>query len=448
MEVTREFCESYATEVMALGEPDRLRKLWEMCEVALAEDAPGFPIIVGLVLRDRRIFDWAEYVFQLSMRVPGARGAALFELSVLQSHVGRPDRAVLTLEQLESEQPINAYGQRVFAHCLTRIGEYEAAERRLDAAFELEPARLQETLAFREFGRYIAKFPAKEALRRAMALTEVYPLRTHQEVADDVMAALAEKRPYALMRLNDGEGVFHYLSIADESEFSNLYNYMRRDLHRTIFGREDLLFDGGWLSAMRRYNSVIANADCLGAHHYYGLEGEYAWGSLRNVPGLFNIVRLLEELQRSGTVRPGQIAMCSPQVNQEFLFNGHLERILRTQTRLGLISCHSALPGALAKKFGFEEVVFHKTPGEALVREGANQEPFDSWHGRITAELADARPGLLYLVGAGVVGKIYCDMIKKAGGVVLDIGAVADVWMKATATREWDRDVGALALTP
>jgi hypothetical protein len=43
-------------------------------------------------------------------------------------------------------------------------------------------------------------------------------------------------------------------------------------------------------------------------------------------------------------------------------------------------------------------------------------------------QLEAVRPGDAFLVGAGVLGKIYCDEIKARGGVALDIGSILDSW--------------------
>jgi hypothetical protein len=37
--------------------------------------------------------------------------------------------------------------------------------------------------------------------------------------------------------------------------------------------------------------------------------------------------------------------------------------------------------------------------------------------------------GELFLVGAGPLGKAYCQKIKKRGGVAIDVGAVFDSWI-------------------
>jgi hypothetical protein len=47
----------------------------------------------------------------------------------------------------------------------------------------------------------------------------------------------------------------------------------------------------------------------------------------------------------------------------------------------------------------------------------------------------DFRPGEVWLVGAGVLGKVYCQAIKAAGGVAIDVGSVLDVWSGRQDTR-------------
>jgi len=38
-------------------------------------------------------------------------------------------------------------------------------------------------------------------------------------------------------------------------------------------------------------------------------------------------------------------------------------------------------------------------------------------------------PGMLYLVGGGLYGKLYCQLIKSQGGIALDLGSLFDAWL-------------------
>jgi hypothetical protein len=47
----------------------------------------------------------------------------------------------------------------------------------------------------------------------------------------------------------------------------------------------------------------------------------------------------------------------------------------------------------------------------------------------------DFRPGQLWLVGAGMLGKLYCAAIRRGGGVAIDVGSLMDLWSGRQDTR-------------
>jgi hypothetical protein len=341
----------------------------------------------------------------MCLKIPGARGSALFELSVAAALTGRPQEAVTLLAKLDAEEELDAYRQRAYAQQLIQLGDLDGAVARLEAAEALEPWAFQEHASYRQFFDYWLRFPLAEAVARAEALKTAYAFRTAAQLADDVMNALGRGQPYSMIRLNDGEGSILHLSVTDQARYDALYLRNRREFHvKFWFGDESMVFDPGYARLCQEFNSILPNADCLGADQSKGLVNEYRWAS-------------------------------------------HLERLIGHRPQLGVVSCHSGLPEALKRRFGLSEVYFHKTPGEAKVADPGAREPVEVWHERLRAELQDVRPGVLYLVGAGIPGKIYCDLIKKAGGIALDVGAVVDIWMKAP-TRTHFQDMTSHALVP
>jgi hypothetical protein len=50
---------------------------------------------------------------------------------------------------------------------------------------------------------------------------------------------------------------------------------------------------------------------------------------------------------------------------------------------------------------------------------------FEEIYKTITSE---SQKGKVYLIGAGGLGKSYCNMVKSMGGVAIDIGALFDIW--------------------
>jgi hypothetical protein len=40
----------------------------------------------------------------------------------------------------------------------------------------------------------------------------------------------------------------------------------------------------------------------------------------------------------------------------------------------------------------------------------------------------EAQQATIWLIAAGYLGKIYCDEVREAGGIALDVGSVVDGW--------------------
>jgi hypothetical protein len=438
-----------AAEIAGLEGHARAQAIAALLAQARTEHSSELFTLTALTVRNHHDRALAFEMFSLGLDLPEpwGRRTALFEGAIAAGQVGEPRRAAEMLAELEVERTLGGYDQLVFAHQLGRLGDMARATERLERAMALEPRFAAEVADFRQFFDYLRQFPLEHAQARADALRAVFPARSPAEVAAEVQAALREGRPYSMIRLNDGDGAYLHLGVDDEAAYSALYARNRREFLRIYFGDDARLLDPDWLSVTAELDTAIAGADCLGADIANSLAGEYRWASLRNVPSLFNIVRKLEQVAAQRPDLAGRVGLADNWINQFLLYDGHLERLLSAQIRLGLVSCHAALPGALQSRFGLEQVFFHRTPGEAAITGGVEPEPLGVWHGRMKAELErEARPGVLYLVAAGLQAKIYCDIIKRAGGVALDVGSVADIWMQAP-TRDFVFGSEAFALS-
>lgn len=90
------------------------------------------------------------------------------------------------------------------------------------------------------------------------------------------------------------------------------------------------------------------------------------------------------------------------------------------------------LPAGLAGRSCWQPIPGEK--GKHPVAQGAAHYPLIyeetlAWIDR------EARPGRLFLVGAGLLGKIYCAAIQQRGGVAVDVGSVLDLCGGSGATR-------------
>ncbi|TDA88015.1 hypothetical protein, partial [Halomonas marinisediminis] len=45
----------------------------------------------------------------------------------------------------------------------------------------------------------------------------------------------------------------------------------------------------------------------------------------------------------------------------------------------------------------------------------------------VSRSLTDVRPGDVFLIGAGIWGKAYCEQVRAQGGVAIDMGSALDI---------------------
>jgi hypothetical protein len=106
--------------------------------------------------------------------------------------------------------------------------------------------------------------------------------------------------------------------------------------------------------------------------------------------------------------------------------------ILRAAGSVSVVSCHD-LAAALQARFGVHVRQAIRIPGEyrfqsAMAGAADPQASLLDQHGEVCDSLSP-RLGELYLIAAGFLGKIHCDIVRARGGIAIDIGSLADYWM-------------------
>jgi hypothetical protein len=99
---------------------------------------------------------------------------------------------------------------------------------------------------------------------------------------------------------------------------------------------------------------------------------------------------------------------------------------------LGLITCRH-IGGAAKIAFGIGEVETYLIPEQSQfvtnLADFYSQRPhFPDAFFDLERRIKVPFPGAVFLVGAGMLGKIYCDIIKQRGGIAIDVGSVFDAW--------------------
>lgn len=223
---------------------------------------------------------------------------------------------------------------------------------------------------------------------------------TVEWIADRAVGNLTTGVGFSLIRLGDGEG--RLLAWPDKISLK----LMSR---RLTYWFGHIAFNDADIAAMQAIlATAIDQADVLGLCPPE--RGHWA-----RVPRRY--------VRQIGRMNAGSV--CSAAIHRELWAQGELDRIAEACERIVIITCRDVCHG-LQTRYS-RDVLWIDVPEEGHT----SQQATDHWQqfSRIEAEIAKcAGPGVLVLVGAGVLGKAYTTTAAYCGAVALDIGSVFDGW--------------------
>ena len=240
-------------------------------------------------------------------------------------------------------------------------------------------------------------------------------------LAERLAGAIAARRPYSVVLLSEAHArLVSYASlrahlVLSEPEMSAVVNSVWRDASGTCIEEQ-----GAPQTALlaRRLLSAIAQADVIAlpeaahlaaAHEHFGflaetqriaLQGERAYASL----GVFAALH---------TAMP------------------YLRPLLANQPFLGFVGFYPDLAERLGRFAQIAETVTYAAP--AALNRGdlpeALRGPIDP--ASVLDALAVPYPGAVFLVGAGILGTLFCGRIRELGGIAIDVDLLVTRWMPA-----------------
>jgi hypothetical protein len=276
-----------------------------------------------------------------------------------------------------------------------------------------------------------ALVPAARTMAAGFGLQGEYftPARA-EALAAAVVSALDEKRGFSMVRIGDGEGrVLSYpLHFNDQEILSQILHYQFGPESMALVKAQHL--DDWVAAAMRPLQSMLAdsvrNADALGLPVAENMSER----ALQREPyGALGYA--------GGLVAASALAAGVP---AEMRFGVNVFQLAAARTTFFRDIVHAAKavhlvgPWDLAEPFaqsvGLATVNHIRVPGHYTWRGSKGLGQIPELYRFVEARIAEAGDlsGCLLLVGAGVMGKHYCNLIKTRGGVALDIGSVFDSW--------------------
>jgi len=232
----------------------------------------------------------------------------------------------------------------------------------------------------------------------------------------DVLSFLIQKKkagePASLIRLGDGEGrLLGYPEIVEKT--SDNANCLDHSL-QIWFGHDDFkVNDLKDLSSQLR--DAVKNADIVGLPRLKQYQAHLVYRYVSQAITRFNLLNDTPVITDAA-------------IHRYFQFGLFYRLLLDNLDFIGLITGRPQLAAIVKGTFNIEEVKQYLIPAEAIHPGGLEGNHYPDRFLSLKAELQVPYQGAIFLVGAGALGKIYCDWIKQQGGIAIDIGSICDSW--------------------
>jgi hypothetical protein len=287
-----------------------------------------------------------------------------------------------------------------------------------------------------EFERFASAYPDPEVLfeRVRDSFGEYVPTRScGPEILHRIEKCVAQGREASFVRLGDGEGNLLGLRLDD---YPALAAYCAREVSVMHFGAPDLLLTAG-TDLRRDFHIALRNAELIGLPGRFSLRFLLAMRNQRlDLRAIYGVGAVFCYLQQfAGDLALSEKVGSSSAFHQSLL--PHYQGLIEGRD-IGLVSCHRGLVQGLQRCMGARSIDFYPVPKQAKIIDGdeTDTDHYPRRYRALLGELRGARPGILYFVAAGMPGKVYCDAIRAAGGIAVDIGATADIWA-GVRSRYW-----------
>jgi hypothetical protein len=273
-----------------------------------------------------------------------------------------------------------------------------------------------------------------------------FSLMTVNDISKFISRKANQGEPFSLIGLSDGEGLL--LSITSESPESD-FRYLTghigplgMDAEVVINLRDNLV-------------KAIQESDIIGVRNDI-VDVNFGIGNF-SLPeddflGEFRKNFQLREVEKALPYHPSKriaslhkcladldfrenVQFCSAWVHYDFHTSGAIFDLLKQQTKIELISCRSKLPSLLEDVFKLcvKYVEIPNMYGD--VHNPESPLAYISQFENVLSQRLVEHPGMVYLVGGGLYGKLFCNLIRSQGGIAIDLGSLFDAWLGIPSRR-------------
>ena len=330
--------------------------------------------------------------------------------------------AVEVMADLARSGHANAYDQARLLSIMSETGQYWRLVEHADVVAQFWPEDVSsQVILHRGHAKLALSFDRSAVLAAAEARENGAAWRSPDAVLAALQQAIADARPFSLIRLGDGEGRF--------------MAFQNPEFRRGADPADaDAIIDSIWHNWFGRSFAEEPASDTLELSHALAEAIEQA-----DIVGITKADRLAHDGRHFGYLAYLNQSVSALNLNAltDALVNirlhdlsPHYQCLLQGQAFIGVVSPHAGLAELLGRHMKITVCTEYLVPGEGSLRStGGPIRHFPDLYRHLLGALKVPHIGAVFLVAAGLPGKIYCNVIRQRGGIAIDIGSVADAWM-------------------
>lgn len=246
------------------------------------------------------------------------------------------------------------------------------------------------------------------------------------ELAGFLRTRIKDREPTSLIRLGDADGNVLFSSMGKYGDLAK-YNLMK--ISQIYFGNKNLMPDHHEFFASI-VEGAIRDADVIGGPERGSVDRSFTTPldelDVRGMCGMRGVYNFLADEEYLGILKDKIWA--STWFSRALL--PHYVALLRDQKYLGMITCYPELGPALQAKANIAQTETLLVPMQASIAKSSRDiGHYPEAYPKILEQIKPPFQGAIYIVAAGILSKPYCSAIKQRGGIAIDVGSVADIWM-------------------
>ena len=410
----------------ARGDQDEARRWFDKAISSAPHHIPAFIMAAQLERRRGASFVALELLERAHQIAPTDPTVIRELVDVLVWHSER-EKAAKLLEEAIANGDLGSDAKIKFLGLLSELGEYVKL---------LHFCEKMDVTTDPALARFVNMQSGHARLALAYNRTDKIRSAQHREcsarwqsvitIRASLQTVISARCPFSLIRLGDGEGrILVYLDSASRNLMSDQEaDAIGNSIWNNWFGSS---LQGTRIADLQRLSAAIddalLHADMIGLSTARRLMiDNFHFGYLAYLDSY---------VDRFITSR--DVIVTDATINTELhKLTPFYRELLEGLDFIGVVGPHAGLASRLAAHLNISRHITYLVPGEMrlpaqldIVRGiGHFPQRFDE----LMTQISVPKPGAVFLVAAGLLGKIYCAQIKRLGGIAIDIGAVADAW--------------------